>query len=329
MRNKRLTLFVSGISFLLILIIGISIYHAQTDPGTSYQQGKRLQTEAFNYLEETGYKKHNYTSALEKYKDALAKFEFVEENYPEWSGTHRDLLNAAKDESMKWIERIQAMPELDRAISCVNKEQFKEAIESFKAFEKKYKESIPHLVALAQSYRGSIYLKMGRYKDALDEFNAVLYNCKGAEQNQRNYCGMSLSSIGKIYLEMGKYEEASEIFKRVVIEYGEFPYAKVLKLSLELLPLERWYQMSKTYGDEWSSVWRGFFYAHASDEELKSFLLKKNKGDYFLVFKGLKLHSNGDLDEAKKYYKKYIATSKEKDEIYNLAVKALEKMGGR
>lgn len=305
--------------------VGLLVFFGPQSPEVMYRGVKKLQTEAFDYLEKTGYKKQSYSLALLKYQKSLANLEFIQKKYPKWKKRHEQLFDAAKDEALKWIERMEAMPKFDVAIASFKAEKYAEALDKFNDLLAEYIDKIPHLATLAQSYIGDIYRRTERYREAIDLYNEILSECKDVTDNQQKiYCGMALIGLGNVYAQMEQYKEAQEVYQRVVSEYSEHPFAKWLKLMSELMPIESWRSLGQSLGRQETAMTQDFLTGHVSENELQEFLARKGKQDTLLVYKGLKLHLDGDLTGAAKYYKDYMDISKSQDEVYDLAKRGLE-----
>lgn len=317
--------------FVIFGAVAGALYAVNSGPEELYRQGIVLQNEA---AQRAGKKTDNDPDSgrrvvLNNHRKALAKFAYIEKRYPAWAKMKHSLIAAAKRNSLDWISKIKAMPELGRAVAAYRNGKFEEAEDAFGTLELKYRDSLPQLALLAESYTGYIYLKTGRLGGAVKEFSSVMRNCSGESLERLEYCGMALAGLGRAYLVSGRLAEAREKLQRLFAVYGDSPsYAIGLKMTLELLPPELWTRLSASQGKELGLIGMRYFYLDTSEKDLKKALKEENQREYFYAFKGLKLYIEGRQQEAMPYYKKYVESAKVKDEIYETAARVFGKAKG-
>ncbi len=339
----------------LVLAVNRAGWSDNRDPMAYYQEAQSLDQEAANAM--LG---RDFESAMIKSKYGLKKLEFIRQEFPKWEyiPSQVALLEAKFNRRINIIESRshvgrgydykregryeEALKEFnavldkykDKPLSCAiaqraigdiyfEQSKYEEALKAYTIVLEKYEGQSRIISALAQACIGKIYILMGKYEDALKAHNTVLNKYK----DQREACVIAQHEIGYIYLRMGKYEEAKGAWNKVVNEYNGHPYAKITKYILENIPLESVQNLIDEDKNIFTSAIK-LFLGQISNEEFLSLSIKsgENFENDALYFIAAKFQMDGKTDEAVKYYQKCIDSSKDKDLVYNLALKALKKI---
>jgi len=349
---KRIFIYLVCLSVLTFNLIGCG----RSGPAKYYQEVQSLSKET-NVLMDV----RTFKLALAKSKEGLSKIEFIRKNFPDWK--RMDLLVVLEDTFNKNLNYCEAAVLTQSAYSAFLQGEYEEALEKYKRALNMIKDYAPVDAGAIHRRLGDIYVRQGKYEEALEEYNIVLEKYKGQSRyitaltlvgigkvkiftgkyeeaikiqesvlnEYQDVTDASVSAqygIGDIYQRMGKYEQALKAWKELIAKYPRHSFTPMVKYLTDNFPIEEYKNIDK-YGAALPFV-VSLYTGAMSDEDFLSTCLKL--GEKYepaaFFFLGVKYEMKKQKDKAIEYFQKSLAVSKEKDFMYNMASKTLEKMKG-
>jgi tetratricopeptide (TPR) repeat protein len=194
--------------------------------------------------------------------------------------------------------------------------------------------------AKSQNKAGLDDLKVGKYDDAIKSFDIVLEKYDGVTEERAR----ALFLKGIAYRLNGSYELALTTFREISARYpniaplGRFDLGTVeLEIGITLQEFGRqeeairtWKKVIEKYPDSYSALFAKFLLGELSVEEFQNQISQMGfSGKYIAYIEyliGLKFQMDGNLEEAKRYYKRCIELSEGEGISYQQAKKALQQI---